>query len=189
MGHLWFGRSARFSHQLQLLFESIADEGPQGNISGFRMSKNAFSKRGVSSPKIEKFAFAVADCAYRGRSPSRSYSSGHYVCQMCPQDTYQYNSHSFCVGPTTVYHSSDSMWPPCFATLPTFCASRAPATEPLATISAALLQLCSSDCLLQSCAICVGYCVTNYTYEYNLQQQPLTLRRSVQSTLNSWHFV
>ena len=136
-----------------------------------------------------RWCLCVSEVGVSELQQQQLYSSGHYVCQMCPQDTYQYNSHSFCVGPTTVYHSSDSMWPPCFATLPTFCASRAPATEPLATISAALLQLCSSDCLLQSCAICVGYCVTNYTYEYNLQQQPLTLRRSVQSTLNSWHFV
>ena len=61
---------------------------------------------------------------------------------------------SFSVG-ATMFHKSDS-----FATTP--ATSRAPcepATEPLTATLAALLQLRSSDCVLQ--AICVGYCVTH----------------------------
>ena len=65
-------------------------------------------------------------------------------------------------------------------------ASREPAPEPLTTTSAALLQLCSSDCLLEAYSMCVGYYVTKYTYQYNCSS--LSLSVAVCRAL-SWQFV
>ena len=99
-----------------------------------------------------------------------------------PEGTYQCSNHSFSVGATTVSHSSDSCWPLSLATtLPTFWALHEPATEPLATASATRPQKCRSYRWLQA------YYVTKYTRIGTTAALSLTLRRSVQNTLNSWH--
>ena len=126
-------------------------------------------------------------------------SSNHCVRRICCRRFVSVQkSLSFSVG-ATVFHNSASSWPPSFATtLPTFWASHEPATEPLAAASAALLQLCSSDYLLQPYNMCVGYyltkiiqCVSDiiwpkYTDQYNCSSSLFSLSAAMCRRLSTF---